>query len=67
MAGESADPFGDLAAWEQGDHRGSISAHVAEVISKLAGSLESLGASQDMDVQITYEIDLAVSSCDCAP
>lgn len=60
MVDDQADPFGDLAAFEQSGEMSSITAHVAEVISQMAGTLNDLGASEDMDVEITYEFDLAV-------
>ncbi|KAL0021114.1 hypothetical protein WJX79_010125 [Trebouxia sp. C0005] len=59
MVDDQADPFGDLAAFEQSGEMSSITAHVAEVISQMAGTLNDLGASEDMDVEITYEFDLA--------
>lgn len=60
MVDDKADPFGDLASLEQSGELTSITAHVAEVISQMAGTLNSLGANEDMDVEITYEFDLAV-------
>ena len=60
MVDDQADPFGDLAAVEQSGEMSSITAHVAEVISQMAGTLNDLGANEDMDVEITYEFDLAV-------
>ena len=60
MVDDQADPFGDLAAFEQSGDMSSITAHVAEVISQMAGTLNDLGANEDMDVEITYEFDLAV-------
>lgn len=60
MVDDQADPFGDLAAFEQSEEMSSITAHVAEVISQMAGTLNDLGANEDMDVEITYEFDLAV-------
>lgn len=62
MVDDSADPFGDLASLEQSGELTSITAHVAEVISQMAGTLNSLGANEDMDVEITYEFDLAVGN-----
>ncbi|KAL0049626.1 hypothetical protein WJX82_006235 [Trebouxia sp. C0006] len=59
MVDDQADPFGDLAAFEQSEEMSSITAHVAEVISQMAGTLNDLGANEDMDVEITYEFDLA--------
>lgn len=59
MVDDNADPFGDLASLEQSGELTSITAHVAEVISQMAGTLNSLGANEDMDVEITYEFDLA--------
>lgn len=59
MVDDQADPFGDLASFEQSGEMSSITAHVAEVISQMAGTLNDLGASEDMDVEITYEFDLA--------
>ena len=60
MVDDQADPFGDLASFEQSGEMSSITAHVAEVISQMAGTLNDLGANEDMDVEITYELDLAV-------
>ena len=60
MVDDQADPFGDLASFEQSGEMSSITAHVAEVISQMAGTLNDLGANEDMDVEITYEFDLAV-------
>ncbi|DBA86607.1 TPA: hypothetical protein ACH3X1_005076 [Trebouxia sp. C0004] len=59
MVDDQADPFGDLASFEQSGEMSSITAHVAEVISQMAGSLNELGADEGMDIEITYEFDLA--------
>lgn len=60
MVQDQADPFGDLAAFEQSGEMTAITAHVAEVISQMAGTLNDLGTHEDMDVEITYEFDLGV-------
>ena len=61
MVDDNSDPFGDLANFEKSGQMTAITAHVAEVISQMAGTLNGLGANDDMDVEITYEFDLAVS------
>lgn len=61
MIDDSADPFGDITTAEMSGELSSISAHVADVISQMAGTLDGLGANSDMNVEITYELDLEVS------
>ncbi|KAL0041628.1 hypothetical protein WJX79_010016 [Trebouxia sp. C0005] len=56
------DPFGDLATFEKSGKMSAITAHVAEVILQTAGTLNGLGANDDMDVEITYEFDLAAQT-----
>ena len=65
MVDDNSDPFGDLATFEKSGQMTAITAHVAEVISQMAGTLNGLGANDDLDVEITYEFDLAVSHCIC--
>lgn len=61
MIGDSADPSGDIASAEMSGDLSSISAHVADVIFQMAGTLDGLGANNDMNVEITYVLDLGVS------
>ena len=61
MVQDQADPFGDLAGFEQSGEMRAITALVAEVISQMAGTLNDLGTLEDMDVEITFEFDLGVS------
>ena len=61
MVDGNADPFGDLASLEKAGELSSISAHVADAISQMAGTWNALGANENMDVEITYEFDLGVS------
>ena len=61
MIDDSADPFGDIAIAKMSGELSSISAHVADVIYQMAGTLDGLGANNDMNVEITYELDLGVS------
>ena len=60
MVDGSADPFGDVASAEKSGELSGITAHVADVIFQMAGTLEGLGANNDMNVEITYEMDLGV-------
>lgn len=62
MVDDNADPFGDLASLEKAGELSSITAHVADAISQMAGTWDALGANDNMDVEITYEFDLAVGS-----
>ena len=59
MLEDSSDPLGHMAAVQQDEELSSITTHVADVISQMVSSLA--GPNQDMDVEITYEFDLAVS------
>lgn len=59
MIDDNADSFGEYESVQQGGDISSITAHVATVISQMAGSLA--GPNEDMDVEITYEFDLGVS------
>ena len=61
MVDDNVDPFGDLSSLEKSGELSSISAHVADAITQMAGTWNALGAKEDMDVEITYEFDLAVS------
>ena len=61
MVEGSADPFGDFASAEQSGELSSITAHVADAIFQMAGTVDGLGADNDMNVEITYELDLGVS------
>lgn len=65
MVDDNTDPFGDLATFEKSGKMSAITAHVAEVILQTAGTLNGLGANDDMDVEITYEFDLAVRETAC--
>ena len=60
MVDDSGEPFGDAAMVQHSGELSSITAHVAEVISQMAGSLAN--PDQDMDLEITYEFDLGVSA-----
>ena len=62
MVDDNADPYGDAAMVQHSGELSSITAHVAEVISQMAGSLAR--PDQDMDVEITYEFDLGVRAAD---
>ena len=60
MVDDSADPFGDLASTEKSGELSSITAHVADAIFQMAGTLDGLGAEKDMNIEIIYELDLGV-------
>lgn len=61
MVDGSADPFGDIAFAKKSGELSSITAHVADAIFQMAGNMDGLGASNDMNVEITYELDFGVS------
>lgn len=48
MVDDNTDPSGDLATLDKSGKMSAITAHVAEVISQMAGSLNGLGANDDM-------------------